>query len=106
MKFPFLEKWKDIANNFVRFRNHSHCLGAFDGKQIAIKTPPNSGSDYYNYKDFSSIVLKAIVEVKYRFAMVDIGSFDRKRDGGILTKSCFGRQQLNGQLDLPTPDLL
>ena len=33
----------------------------------------------------------AIVEAKYRFAMVDIGSFGWESDEGILAKSCFGR---------------
>ena len=91
VKFPSLKKWKDIANDFSKLWNHSHCLDAIDGKHIVIKTPPNSGSDYSNYKGFSSIVLMAIVEGKYRFAMVDIGSFGWESDGGILAKSCFGR---------------
>ena len=91
MKFPSLEKWKDIANDFGKLWYHSHCLGAIDGKHIAIKTPANSGSDYFNYKGFSSIVLIAIVAAKYRFAMVDIGSFGWESDKGILAKSCFGR---------------
>ena len=41
VKFPSLEKWKDIANDFGKLWNHSHSLGAIDGKHIAIKTPPN-----------------------------------------------------------------
>ena len=69
VKFPSLEKWKDNADDFGKFWNHSHGLGAIDGKHIAIKTPQNSGSDYFNYKGFSSFVLRAILEAKYRFAM-------------------------------------
>ena len=38
MEFPSLEKWKDISNDFGKFWNHPHCLGAIDGKRIAIKT--------------------------------------------------------------------
>ena len=91
MKFPSLEKWKDIVNDFGKSWNHSHCLGEIDGKHIAIKKRLNSGSDYFNYKGYSSIVLMAIVEARYRFAMVDIGSFGWESDGAILAKSCFGR---------------
>ena len=39
VKFPSLEKWKDNANDFGKLWNYSHCLGAIDGKHIAIKTP-------------------------------------------------------------------
>ena len=62
MKFHSLEKWKDIANDFAKFWNYPHCLGATEGKQIASKTPPNSGSDYFNCKGFCSIVLLAIMD--------------------------------------------
>ena len=91
MKFPSLEKWKDVANDFGKLWNHSHCLDAINGKHIAIKTPPNSGSDYFNFKGFSSIVSMAIVEAKYRYGMVDIGSFGWESNGEILAKSCFRR---------------
>ena len=92
VKFPSLEKWKDIANGFGKLWNYPHCLGAIDGKHIGIKTPSNSGSDYFNYKGFSSIILMAVVDAKCRFAIVDFGSFGRESYGGILAKSCFGRR--------------
>ena len=64
MKFP-LEKLKDIANDFGKFWNYPYCLRAIDCKETAIKTPPNSGSDQFDCRGFSSIVLMAIIEEKY-----------------------------------------
>lgn len=51
-----------------------NCLGAIDGKHIAMQSPHKSGSAYYNYKHFYSIHLMAICDAKYKFTFVDIGA--------------------------------
>lgn len=50
-----------------------HCLGAIDGKHIAIIPPANSGSYFYNYKGQHSLVLMTIVNAKYQFVYIDVG---------------------------------
>lgn len=64
--------------------NFPHCLGATDGKHIAIVPPANSGSYFYNYIGQHSVVLMAIVNAKYQFMYIDIGMKGRISDLGVL----------------------
>ena len=107
VKFPSTEEeWKSFAQDFHVFWNYPHCMGAIDGKHIALKALCNSGSDYYNYKGFNSLVLLAIVDARYRFLMVDIGAYGRESDGGVLAKSDFGKKLNEGLLRLPAAEAI
>ena len=59
------EGWLEIARQFESRWNMQHCLGALDRKHIRIRKPENSGSIYFNYKLFCSIVLMAAVDANY-----------------------------------------
>lgn len=78
-----------------------HCLGAVDGRHIRIRKPPKSGSRFFNYKKFFSIVLQAVVDVNYRFMFIDVGSAGGQSDGGIFTVSEFFQAVDEGHLKLP-----
>ena len=54
--------WQKIADAFLKKWNFQHRLGALDGKHITCKKPPGSGSTYYNYKKFFSVVLLSLVD--------------------------------------------
>ena len=101
------ENWTNIANEFEEEWNFPHCLGAIDGKHIAMECPKNGGSAYFNYKNFHSIVLMAVCDAKYCFTLIDVGGFGRDNDAGILSESSFGQAFEHGQedLNLPQPNL-
>jgi hypothetical protein len=94
-------EWKLVASEFEARWNFTHCVGAMDGKHIVIRPPKHSGSLYFNYKQFFSIVLFALVDADYSFLMVDIGTNGRISDGGVLKQSQFGKALLAKTLNFP-----
>ena len=105
MPVPTTEDWRSIAEGFHRRWAFPNCLGSIDGKHVVIRAPDNSGSLFYNYKGTYSVVLLAVVDWDYFFRVVDVGSYGRTSDGGVLANSNFGQKLLDGTLGLP-PDAL
>lgn len=101
LSLPTEEEWKSIVDGFWNTWQMPSCFGAVDGKHIKIKCPPNSGSCYYNYKKYFSIVLIGICDHLYRFKLVDIGAYGGNSDGGIFDSSAIGKCLKNDQLNLP-----
>lgn len=82
-----VEEWKFIQNMFEIRWNFPNCCGALDGKHIRIQRPPNSTSTFFNYKQFYSIVLFAMVDADYCFRYIDVGSDGRASDSTIFRTS-------------------
>ena len=51
--------------------------------------PFNSGSLFYNYESYFSIVLLAVASADYRFVMVDVGAYGSSNDSGVLNHTTF-----------------
>lgn len=84
MPVPEAADWRRHAEIFYDKWNFPNAIGAIDGKHIRIQCPPNSGSMYYNYKHFFSVVLLAIVDANYKYIAIDVGSYGRESDGGMF----------------------
>ena len=99
-------EWKHIADRFSERWQFHHCIGALDGKHIAIMCPKNAGSTYYNYKHFHSIILMALVDGDYKFSWVDVGSSGSSGDAQVFNHSELKEHLEKGTLGLPQQDVL
>lgn len=98
------QDWKKIAADFERLWNLPHCIGAIDGKHVAMKCPLKSGSLYYNYKGWFSIILLAVCDARYSFTLVDIGSYGSSNDSGVFSNSNMGHALEGGQMSIPSAE--
>nr|CAH7732533.1 unnamed protein product [Callosobruchus chinensis] len=82
------EEWKRVAEGFNSRWQIPNCGGAIDGKHIRIFQPANTGAMYYNYKNFYSIVLMAIMQ-SMSFCMLMLEKTDDYRMVAYWNKQRF-----------------
>lgn len=79
------ENWLKVANDYNYKWNLPNCLGAIDGKHVAIMCPYNSGSLFYNYKvciliEFLCLLPPSLLFMLfcdiYKFAEILLNHFD------------------------------
>lgn len=77
-------EWKSEAQTFENDWDFPHCICSMDEKHITIQAPINSGSEFYNYKQYFSLILMAVVDAEYYFMFADCGCQDRLSDGAVF----------------------
>ncbi|XP_030750675.1 putative nuclease HARBI1 [Sitophilus oryzae] len=97
------QEWLQIARQFEEKWNFPQCIGALDGKHVAIKAPKHSGSLFYNYKGTHSIVLMALADANYKFLYINVGSMGRISDGGVFNTCSLATKLENNSLNIPKP---
>ena len=95
-----------VLQGFQDRWQYPHCLGAMDGKHVAIKCPRRSGSLYYNYKGFFSVVMLALVDADYKFLWADVGSNGAASDAQIFNQCELQRAIEDGTIGFPDPEPL
>ena len=95
-----VEEWETVADKtFDRW----HFPNAADGKHIALFHPNESGSEFYSYKGFYSVVLLTLVDYDYKFIYIEVGCQGRISDGGFYNNSTLKEAILNNSFNLPPP---
>jgi len=79
MTVPTTQDWLEISDGYFKTSQFPHCVGAVDGKHIRVECPKNSGTLYYNYKQYYSLILLAICDSNYCFRVIDVGSYLARR---------------------------
>ena len=73
---------------------------------ICIICPIGSGSLYYNYKNFYSIVLIAVVDANYNFLYCYVGANGRAHDASIWAQTELFHRLATNSANLPPPECL
>lgn len=101
MPIPNQIMWKTIADRYNELWNLPNCVGSIDGKHIRIKAPVNSGSSFFNYKGYFSIVLMATADADGKFITIDVGEYGWNSNSRVLKESAFGQLLFKKTLNLP-----
>uniref|UniRef100_A0A182PWM5 DDE Tnp4 domain-containing protein n=1 Tax=Anopheles epiroticus TaxID=199890 RepID=A0A182PWM5_9DIPT len=107
MKLPSTqEEWLAVSKRFEERWKFPHAIGAIDGKHVHIVAPRDSGSEYFNYKNFFSIVLMVVVDADYNFMYADAGGKGGISDGGIFKNTRLYQRLENKRMNIPPPEPL
>lgn len=106
MPIPTVSEWMDIARQFEITANFPNCIGAVDGKHIRIIKPEESGSMFFNYKGYYSLVLMAVVDANYNFIFVDAGAYGKDCDSSVFKETTLWKKLRGNTLNIPPPRAL
>lgn len=92
-----------IAADFKDKWNFPNCVGAIDGKHVKIKAPRNSGTMFFNYKQFFSVNLQGVADARCKFIFIDVGAYGKQSDGGVFEASLISTFLEKNSETLPAP---
>ena len=78
-------------------------VASIDGKHVRIKCPKLSGSRYFNYKGFFSVIFQGLVDARYKLLSVDVGAYGRQSDSGVFSQSNLYQHLESGSFPFPHP---
>ncbi|KAJ8390024.1 hypothetical protein AAFF_G00111850 [Aldrovandia affinis] len=84
---PKPEDLEEMATAFERQWDVPQCIGAIDSSHIPIIAPKEFHRDYFNCKDWHSIVLQAVVDANGLFWDVCVGFPGSASDADVLRQS-------------------
>lgn len=85
--WPTADEQQEMKHLYVELKKFPGVIGMIDGTHIQIKKPSVRGIDYYNRKDYYSIVLQAVVREDMRFTHVYAGWPGKVHDARIFKNS-------------------
>nr|CAI5833901.1 unnamed protein product [Callosobruchus analis] len=77
----------EIASYFQQSTVLPNIIGAIDGTRIPIKPPRQGHRDFINRKGWASVILRGVVDAKYRFMDICVKNPGATHDASVLTGS-------------------
>ena len=100
------KKWtemdKKISETYEKWQ-FPNCFAEVDGKHFGIICPAPSGSQFYSYKAFFSIVLLAFIDYDRKFIAAEVGCQGWTRGESVYRNSEFSYALQSKTLNLPKP---
>ena len=97
------EEWESEVDKTFYCWQFSNAVEAMDEKHISLFHPKGSGSEYYNYKGFFSLLILPLVDYDYKFMFTDVGCQRRISNKCVYNNSSLSNAIENNLLDLPPP---
>ena len=95
------DDWLKIADGINARSQFPNCLGAIDGKHIRMIQPNDTGSEYFNYKNYHSMVLLGVCDADCKFTFIDVGSYGSAADSTIYKHSKLYEKLTDNTLNIP-----
>lgn len=93
IKWPNLNACEEIVESTYNRSNFPGVIGAIDGCHIEIKQPSTQNAyDYYNKKQFYSIILQGVCDPSLKFLNIFVGMLGKVHDARVFRLSSLQRQ--------------
>ncbi|XP_054152455.1 uncharacterized protein LOC128951231 [Oppia nitens] len=102
IKFPSDEEFRQMAIDFEQLWQYPMAIGAIDGCHFCINAPLKQSTDYYNYKNFKSVVALAICDANYKVWYLKTGIPGRTNDSGAFRETKLFKDLESGVLPKDT----
>ena len=87
IRWPTASVMEKFADEFQDIHGIPYVVGAVDGSHIPIVAPHLYAADYYNRKDFHSVLLQGVVSSKCLFWDYDIGWAGSMHDANLWART-------------------
>jgi len=94
-----IEDKRKVADDFLSLWQFPNTFGSLDGTHIPIIAPMEFAEDYWNYKNYHSIVLMALVDARGKFIYTNIGRPGKANDAGIFNDCALKQKLLEKDVD-------
>ncbi|KAH6932362.1 hypothetical protein HPB50_004891 [Hyalomma asiaticum] len=74
IRMPTVSGMVEHIREFTAMLEFPQAIGALDGCHFPVSPPKENATDYRNYKGWYSIILLALVDHRYRFLYINVGS--------------------------------